>query len=98
VLRKIFGSKREEVTGECRKLHNEELYDLYSSTNIIRAIKSRRMRCDGKVARMGEKIITYRALVGRSEEKSPMEDLGVDGGIILRSIFNKQVGEAHELD
>jgi len=45
VLRKIFGSKREEVRRECRKLHNEELYDLYSSTNIIRAIKSRRLRC-----------------------------------------------------
>jgi hypothetical protein len=55
VLRKIFGSKRDEVTGEWRKLHNEELCDLYSSPSIIRITKSRRMRWGGHVARMGEK-------------------------------------------
>jgi hypothetical protein len=55
VLRRIFGPKRDEVPGEWRRLHNEELYDLYSSPNIIRAIKSRRMRWAGHVARMGEK-------------------------------------------
>ena len=55
VLRRIFGRKRDEVTGEWRKLHNEELNDLYSSPNIVRAVKSRRMRLAGHVARMGER-------------------------------------------
>jgi hypothetical protein len=55
VLRRIFGPKRDEVRGEWRKLHNEELHDLYSSPSIIRIIKSRRMRWEGHVARMGEK-------------------------------------------
>jgi hypothetical protein len=55
VLRRIFGPKRDEVTGECRKLHNEELHDLYSSRNIVRVIKSRRMRWVGHVARMGSR-------------------------------------------
>jgi hypothetical protein len=59
VLRRIFGSKRDEVTGEWRKLHNEELRDLYSSPSIIRIIKSRRMRWTGHVARMGEKRNVY---------------------------------------
>jgi len=72
VLRKIFGSKREEVRGECRKFHNEELYNLYSSTNIIRAIKSRRLRCVEQVTRIRDRIIAYRALVVRSEEKMPL--------------------------
>jgi hypothetical protein len=55
MLRRIFGPKRDEVTGECRKLHNEELHDLYSSPNIIRIIKERRMRLAGHVARMGRR-------------------------------------------
>jgi hypothetical protein len=55
VLRRIFGPKRDEATGEWRRLHNEELSALYSSTNIIRVIKSRRMRWAGRVACMGEK-------------------------------------------
>jgi hypothetical protein len=55
VLRRIFGPKRDEVTGDWRKLHNEELYNLYSSPNIIRMIKSRRMRWPGHVARMGRR-------------------------------------------
>jgi hypothetical protein len=63
VLRRIFGPKRDEVTGEWRKLHNEELRDLYSSPSIIRIIKSRRMRWAGHVARMGEKRNAYRLLV-----------------------------------
>ena len=54
VLRRIFGARRYEVTGEWRRLHNEELNDLYSSLNIVRVIKSRRMRWAGHVARMGE--------------------------------------------
>ena len=57
VLRGIFGPKRDEITGELRRLHNEELNDLYSSPNIIRVIKSRRMRWVGHVARMGERCI-----------------------------------------
>jgi hypothetical protein len=63
VLRRIFGPKRDEVTGEWRQLHNEELHDLYSSPNIIRIIKSRRMKLAGHVARMGEKRNAYRLLV-----------------------------------
>jgi hypothetical protein len=57
VLRKIFRPKRDEVTGDCRKLHDEDLYDLYSSPNIIWAIKSRRMRWTGHIARMGDRNI-----------------------------------------
>jgi len=63
VLRRLFGPKRDEVTGEWRKLHNEELNDLYSSPNIVRMIKSRRMRWAGHVARMGERRGVYRVLV-----------------------------------
>jgi hypothetical protein len=60
VLRRIFGPKRDEVTGEWRRLHNKELYALYSSPNIIRVTKSRRLRWAGHVARMGEKRSAYR--------------------------------------
>jgi hypothetical protein len=67
VLRRIFGPKRDEATGEWRRLHNEELNDLYSSSNIIRVIKSRRMRWVGHVACMGQKRGAYRILVGRPE-------------------------------
>jgi hypothetical protein len=72
VLRRIFGPKRDEATGECRRLHNEELNDLYSSLNIIRVIKSRRIRWAGHVARMGEKRDAYRILVGRPEGRRPL--------------------------
>ena len=72
VLRKIFGPRRDEVTGEWRRLHNEELNDLYSSSNIVRVIKSRRMRRAGHVARMGEERVVYRVLVGKSEGKRPL--------------------------
>jgi hypothetical protein len=67
VLRRIFGPKRDEATMEWRRLHSEELNDLYSSPNIIRAIKSRRMRWEEHVARMGEKRGAYRILAGRPE-------------------------------
>jgi hypothetical protein len=73
VLRRIFGPKRDEVIGEWRKLHNEELHDLYSSPSIIRIIKSRRIRWAGHVARMGEKTNAYRLLVGKPEGKRPLE-------------------------
>jgi hypothetical protein len=69
VLRRIFGSKRDEVTGEWRKLHNKVLHDLYSSPSIIRIIKSWRMRWMGHVARMGEKRNAYRLLVGKPDGK-----------------------------
>jgi hypothetical protein len=71
VLR-IFGPKRDEVTGGWRKLHNEELHSLYSSPSIIGMIKSRKMRWAGHVARMGEKRNAYGVLVGRSEVKRPL--------------------------
>jgi hypothetical protein len=72
VLRRIFGPKRDEVTGEWRKLHNKELHDLYSSPSVIRIIKWRRMRWAGHVARMGEKRNAYRLLVGKPEGKRPL--------------------------
>jgi hypothetical protein len=72
VLRRILGPKRDEVTGEWRKLQNEELNDLYSSPNIFRVIKSRRMRWAGHVGRMGERRGVYRVLVGRPEGKRPL--------------------------
>jgi transcription termination factor 2 len=72
VLRRIFGPKRDEVTGEWRKLHNEELRDLYSSPSIIRMIMSRMMKWAGHVARMGEKRNARRLLVGKPEEKRPL--------------------------
>jgi hypothetical protein len=72
VLRRIFGPRRDEVTGDWRRLHNEELNDLYSSPNIVRLIKSRRMRWAGHVARMGEEREAYRVLVGKPKGKRPM--------------------------
>jgi hypothetical protein len=72
VLRRIVRPKWNEVTGGWRKLHNEELHDLYSSSSIIRIIRSRRMRWAGHVARMGEKRNVYRLLVGRPEGKIPL--------------------------
>jgi hypothetical protein len=72
VLRRIFGPKRDEVTGEWRKLHNEELHNLYSSPDIIRQIKSRRIRWAGHVARMGEETKVYKVLVGKPEGKRPL--------------------------
>jgi hypothetical protein len=72
VLRRICGPKKDGVTWEWRRLHNEELNDLYSSPNIIRVIKSRRMRWTGHVARMGEGRGAYRILVGRPEGRRPL--------------------------
>jgi hypothetical protein len=98
VLSRIFGPKRDDMTGEWRKLHNEEINDLYCSPNIVRVIRSRRMRWEGCVARVGERRDVYRVLVGKHEGKRPLgrprlrwED------VILRRIFKKwDVG--HGLD
>jgi hypothetical protein len=73
VLRRIFGPKRDEVTGEWRKVHNEELHNLCSSPDIVRQIKSRRMRWGGHVARMGEERKVYKVLVGKPERKRPLD-------------------------
>jgi hypothetical protein len=72
VLRKVFGPKRDEVTGEWRKLHNKEVNDLYSLPNIMRVVKSRHMRWAGHVARMGEDRGVHRVLVGKPEGKRPL--------------------------
>ena len=72
VLKRVFGSKRDEVTGEWRKLHNEELRDLYSLPNIVRDVKSRRMRWAGYVAGIGERRVVHRVLVGKPEGKRPL--------------------------
>jgi hypothetical protein len=97
VLRRIFGPKRDGVTGEWRRLHNEELNNLYSSPNIIRVIKSRRMRWAGHVVRMGEGRGAYRILVGRPEGRGPLgrprrrweDNIKMD---------LQEVGWGHELD
>jgi hypothetical protein len=72
VLRSIFGPKRDEVTGEWRKLHSEEFHGLYSSLDIIRQIKRRRMRWAENVARMGEDRNVYKVLVAKPEGKRPL--------------------------
>jgi hypothetical protein len=72
VLRRIFGPKRDEVTGEWRRLYNKELYALYSSPNIIEGIKSRRLRRAGHVAHMGQRKGAFRALVGKPEGRRPL--------------------------
>ena len=87
VLRRIFGPKRDGVTGEWRKLRNEKLNDLYCSPNIVRVIKSRRMRWTGHVARMEEGRGVHKVLVGKPGGKKHLEDPGVNGRIILRWIF-----------
>jgi hypothetical protein len=98
VLRRIFGPKREE-DGSWRKLHNDELHNLYSSPNIVRVIKSRRMRWAGHVARMGEGRGVYRVSMGRPEGKRPLgrprrrwkdnikidlREIGIDGANWIR--------------
>ena len=87
VLRRIFGPKRDEVTGEWRKLHNEELNDLYCSPNIVWVIRWRRMRWAGHVARMGRGEAYTGFWWGNLREGDHFVDPGVDGRLILRWIF-----------
>jgi hypothetical protein len=92
VLRIIFGPTRDEVRGEWGKLHNGELHNLYSSPDIFRQIKSRRMRWVGHVARMGEGRNLYRVLVGKPEGKNHLEDQGVDRRMGSKWILRRLVG------
>jgi len=92
VLRRIFGSRWDEVTGEWRRLHNEELNDLYSSSNIVWVIKSRRIRWAGHVARMGEERGCIGRLWGNRRERDHWGDLGVDGWIILGHLQEVRCG------
>ena len=97
-LRRIFVPKRDEVTGELRKLRNEELNDLYCSSNIVRVNKSK-MRWAGHVARMGEGSDAYRGLVGRPQGKDDLEDLvlnGMDLQVTGRD-FHVETEESHEI-
>ena len=89
MLRRILGLKRDEVRGDWRKLRNEELNDLYCSPNILRVIKSRRIRWAGHVARMGKRRGVYRVWGGHLREGDHSGDPGVDGRTILRWIFSK---------
>jgi len=89
VLRRIFGPRRDEVTGEWRRLHNEELNDLYSSPNILRVIKLRRMRWAGHVERVGEERGCIGSWWGNRKEGDHWGDLGLDGWIILGRISRR---------
>jgi hypothetical protein len=84
VLRRIFGFPGDETTGEWRRLHNKELYALYSSPNVIRVIKSRRLRWAGHVARMGNRRGEYRVLVEKLKKGYHLKEAGADGRIILK--------------
>jgi hypothetical protein len=88
VLRRLCGPKRDEATGEWRKLHNDELNELYSLLIIVRVVKSR-MRWAGHVARTGEERVVHRVLVGKTEGKGHWRDPDLDGRIILRWSFRK---------
>jgi hypothetical protein len=92
VLRRIFGLKSYEIIGHWRKLHNEELHNLYSPPDIIRMIKSRRMRWAGHVARMREKRNAYRILVESQKDRDHHEYLDVGRRVLLKRIVEKYDG------
>jgi hypothetical protein len=96
VLRRIFGPKRDELTGGWRKLHDEELHNLYSSPNIIRMIKPRSMRWAGHVARMRKKRNAYWILIGKPEGKRPLRRR--HGWIILKWILERSMGRIDWID
>jgi hypothetical protein len=79
VLRRVFGPKRDQVTGEWRRIYDKELYALYSSPNIMWEIKYRRLRWEEYVARMGKRRCVYRVLVNKPEERDHLKDPDVDG-------------------
>jgi len=89
VLKRIFGPRREEVTGEWRRLHNGEINDLYSSPNIVRVIKPRKMRWAGHMARVGEERGCIGSWWGNRSEGDQWGDLGVDGWLILGRISTR---------
>jgi hypothetical protein len=93
VLRRMFGPKRGEVTGEWRKLHNEEVYDLYSSPDIIRQIESRRLRWSGHVARIGEEKKVYRVWWESPKERDHSEDQSDMGGWDQNGSYGDWLGE-----
>jgi hypothetical protein len=92
VPRQILGPKRDEVTHEWRRIHNEELYDLYYYPNIIRVIKSRTMRWAGLLARMGNRRGAYRVLMGKHEGERPLGRSRRRRRIILKWIFKTRMG------
>jgi hypothetical protein len=94
VLRRIFGSKRDEVTRQWRKLHNEKLNDLYSSSNSVRVVKSRGMRWARHVASVGERRSVHRFWWGNLRVRDHFGDPDVDGRIILRWILRKYSGRS----
>jgi hypothetical protein len=94
VLRKIFGPTRDKITGEWRRLHNQELYDLYCSPNINQVIKSRRMRWAGHVAHMGAGQVHIEFWWENLRERGHLEDLGIDRRMILKWIFQRWDGRA----
>jgi hypothetical protein len=93
VMRRIFGLIRDEVTGKWRMLHNEGLHNLYLSTNIIKQIKSRRMRWVGHVSRMEEERKVYKVFVGKPEEGDHSEDRGIDGRMESKLILGRLAGD-----
>jgi hypothetical protein len=97
VLRRVFGPTRNEVTVEWRKLHNEELNDLYCSPKIFRIKKSRKMRWAGHVVRMGRGQACTGFCWGKRKERDHLGETGIDGWIILRRIFRKCDVGVHNL-